>query len=102
MVRGEEEGSEETTTHLPNLLYAGVTNTVKQRNKQEQEKSPDQSVILYHMGRENNRMALMRSHAQHAQSSFYHMGREDNRTALMRSRTQQCTVILLSHGKREQ
>ena len=89
MMRREEEGSEETITHPPpNLLYAGATNTVKQRNKQEQAKSPDQSVILYHMGRENNRMALMRSHAQHAQSSFYHMGREDNRTALMRSRAQ--------------
>ena len=35
-------------------------------------------------------------------SSFYHMGRENNRAASMRSRAQQCTVILLSHGKVEQ
>ena len=46
MVEGGEEGSEETTTHPLDLLYAGTTNETKQRNKRDQTKSPDQSVIL--------------------------------------------------------
>ena len=46
MVEGEEEGSEETTTHPLDLLYVATTNETKQRNKREQTKSPDRSVIL--------------------------------------------------------
>ena len=46
MVEGEEEGSEETTTHPLDLLYVGTTNEAKQRNKREQTKSPDRSVIF--------------------------------------------------------
>ena len=51
MVKEEEEGSEERHLPSPNLLYAETTNTIKQRNKQEQTKSPDRLVTLYHMGK---------------------------------------------------
>ena len=34
-------------------------------------------------------------------SSFYHMGREDNRTASMRSHMQQCAVITCKLGLRQ-
>ena len=60
------------------VLYARTTNKTKQKPKQRQTGSPDQLIILYHMGK------------------------EDNRTAPMRSRAQQRTVILLSHEKGEQ
>ena len=45
MMRGREEGSEESTTPSLNLLYAETTNDAKQKNKQEQTRSHERSGI---------------------------------------------------------
>ena len=68
MMRGEEEGNGETTTHLLDLLYAKATNKTKQQNKRGQTKSPDRSVILLSHDKkrtiERPQSAAMRSNAQ--------------------------------------
>ena len=78
-MRGEEEGSEGERQLIPPTFY-----TLEQQTQSNKETNKNKQGHLID------------------RSSFYHMGKEDNRTASMRSCAQQCTVISLSHGKGEQ
>ena len=93
VIKGEEEGNKENDYPHPNLLYAGATNATKQRNKYEQAKSPDRSVILLSHDKRrtigNARGAVVCSHAQQSQSEKYHMPRKHSGSTLTNQRKHQ-------------
>ena len=82
MMRGGEEGNEENDNSPLPTFYTleRQTQTNKEANRSKQSHLIDRSSFN-HMGRKDNRTASMRSHAQHAQSSFYHMPKENNGAA---------------------